>query len=53
MNQIVKLISSVIHEPESEDVKAQVKKDFAELTAKFPLYAHRLNDAKTESISAS
>jgi len=52
MKQIGKLIASVIHEPESEDVKAQVKKDVAELTAKFPLYAHRLSDAKTESISA-
>jgi len=52
MKQIGKLIASVIHEPESEGVKAQVKKDVAELTAKFPLYAHRLNDAKTESISA-
>jgi len=53
MKQIGKLIASIIHEPESEGVKAQVKKDVAELTAKFPLYAHRLNDAKTESISAS
>jgi len=53
MKQIARLIASVIHEPESEDVKAQVKKDVAELTAKFPLYAHRLEEAKTESISAS
>lgn len=52
MRVIGKLIADVIHEPESEDVKARVKKQVAELTAKFPLYAHRLS-GKTESISAS
>jgi glycine hydroxymethyltransferase len=53
MKQIGKLIASIIREPESETVKTQVKKDVAELTAKFPLYAQRLNGAKTEAISAS
>ncbi len=53
MKQIGKLIASIIREPESETVKTQVKKDVAELTAKFPLYAQRLNIAKTEAISAS
>jgi glycine hydroxymethyltransferase len=52
MRVIGKLIADVIHEPESEDVKANVKREVAELTAKFPLYAHRLS-GKTESISAS
>ncbi len=38
METIGKLIASVIREPESEDVKAKVKRDVTELTAKFPMY---------------
>ncbi|MDQ3181163.1 MAG: serine hydroxymethyltransferase [Acidobacteriota bacterium] len=53
MKQIGALIASIIREPESEEVKAKVKRDVAELTAKFPLYAHRLSDGKTDAISAS
>ena len=53
MKQISRLIASVIHEPESEEVKANVKREVAQLTAKFPLYAHRLSDGKTDAISAS
>ncbi len=53
MKQIARLIASVIHEPESEEVKSNVKREVAELTAKFPLYAHRLSDGKTDAISAS
>ncbi len=52
MRVIGKLIADIIHEPESEEVKANVKREVAELTAKFPLYAHRLSE-KTDSISAS
>ncbi len=52
MRVIGKLIADVIHEPDSEEVKERVKREVAELTAKFPLYAHRLS-GKTESISAS
>jgi glycine hydroxymethyltransferase len=39
MKQIGELIASLIREPESEVVKTRVKRDVAELTAKFPLYA--------------
>ncbi|MGI8641516.1 MAG: serine hydroxymethyltransferase [Pyrinomonadaceae bacterium] len=53
MKQIGGLIASIVREPESEEVKTKVKKDVAELTAKFPLYAHRLPGEKTESISAN
>lgn len=53
MRVIGKLIASVIREPESEAVKTQVKKDVAELTARFPLYAQRQNEPKTGAISAS
>ena len=52
MKQIGGLIASIVREPESEDVKAKVKKDVAELAAKFPLYAHRLRAEQSESISA-
>ena len=52
MKQIGQLIASIIREPESEEVKAKVKQDVAELTAKFPLYAHRLSEDKTDAISA-
>jgi glycine hydroxymethyltransferase len=53
MRVIGRLIASIIHEPESEEVKQNVKREVAELTEKFPLYAHRLNDGKTGAISAS
>src|SRR5215213_6921466 len=47
MRVIGKLIAAVIREPESEEVKQRVKREVAELTEKFPLYAHRLGDGKT------
>ncbi len=53
MRVIGKLIASIIHEPESEEVKANVKREVAELTAKFSLYAQRLRDGRTDAISAS
>ena len=53
MRQIGKLIAAIIREPESETVQTQVKKDVAELTAKFSLYEHRSNDAKTGAIAAN
>ncbi|HVE57026.1 MAG TPA: serine hydroxymethyltransferase [Pyrinomonadaceae bacterium] len=53
MRQIARLIASVIREPESEKVRTNVKKEVAALTERFPLYAHRLNDGKTDAISAS
>ncbi len=53
MKTIGGLIAAIVREPESEDVKTQVKKDVAELAAKFPLYAHRLQYERNEAISAS
>lgn len=44
METIGKLIAAVIHEPNSEEVKAQVKRDVADLTAKFPMYQKRLKE---------
>jgi glycine hydroxymethyltransferase len=42
MRQVARLISEVIHEPQSEEVRGRVKREVAELTARFPLYARRL-----------
>jgi glycine hydroxymethyltransferase len=53
MRVIGRLIASVIREPESEEVKTNVKREVAELTGRFPLYARRLSDGKSDAISAS
>src|SRR5260221_5023454 len=42
MREIGHLIAQVVHEPESEVVREQVKSGVAQLAAKFPLYAKRL-----------
>jgi glycine hydroxymethyltransferase len=42
MQEIGRLIASIVREPESDEVQNQVKRGVAELTAKFPLYAKRL-----------
>jgi glycine/serine hydroxymethyltransferase len=42
MREIGRLIAEVIHSPESEDVRNKVKRDVADLTARFPLYPKRL-----------
>jgi glycine hydroxymethyltransferase len=42
MREIGRMIAAIVHEPESEDVRNQVKRSVADLTAKFPLYAKRL-----------
>jgi len=52
MTQIARLIASVVRESESEEVKANVKKEVAELTQKFPMYPVRFREDKSESISA-
>ncbi len=52
MRVIGKLIASVIREHESEEVKANVKREVAELTAEFPLYAQRAA-GKSGATSAS
>ena len=44
MWQIGKMIADVIHEPGSDDVKKRVRKDVAELTARFPMYPGRYKE---------
>src|SRR6476660_9938460 len=41
MLQIGEMIASVIQEPESEEVKARVRKQIAEITERFPMYMNR------------
>ena len=53
MRKIAQLIASIVHEPESEEVKERVRREVLDLTEEFPLYAHRLRGEKSDSISAS
>jgi glycine hydroxymethyltransferase len=48
MRQIGRLISAILHEPQSEDVRRKVKQEIAELTARFPLYPKRLKQRAPE-----
>jgi glycine hydroxymethyltransferase len=45
MPQIAQLISDVLQAPEDESVRGRVKNQVKELTARFPLYANRLQSA--------
>ena len=45
MKLIARLIADVLQSPEDESVKQRVKQQVKELTARFPLYANRLNNA--------
>ena len=51
MRAIGKLIVAVVREPESEEVRATVRRKVAELTARFPLYEKRFG-AQPEAMSA-
>jgi glycine/serine hydroxymethyltransferase len=42
MREIGRLIAEVIHAPQSEEVRDKVRRDVADLTARFPLYPRRL-----------
>jgi glycine hydroxymethyltransferase len=42
MREIGRLIAEVIHAPQSEEVRAKVRRDVGDLTARFPLYPKRL-----------
>jgi glycine hydroxymethyltransferase len=49
MREIARLISAIVHEPDSEEVRKRVQTGVADLTAKFPLYAKRLKPRASES----
>src|SRR6476646_6326972 len=44
MRAIGIMIASIIHDPESEEVKDRVRREVAELTARFPMYPSRLQE---------
>lgn len=52
MQAIGKMIAAIVHDPASEEVRNNVKRAIAELTAKFPLYAKRLK-GKTSDVNAA
>jgi glycine hydroxymethyltransferase len=47
MREIGQMIAAIVREPQSEEVRNNVKRGVAELTAKFPLYAKRLKRGAT------
>lgn len=53
MRVIGGLIALIIHEPGSEEVKARVRREVAELTARFPMYPGRFKPTREEAISAA
>ena len=53
MKLIGEMIASIIHEPESEDVKTSVRRGVAEITSKFPMYPSRLRARSEVAIPAA
>lgn len=49
MKQIGEMIAAVIREPESETVKERVRREVAELTARFPMYPSRFKARSDEA----
>ena len=41
MRAIGNMIASIVRDPESEEIKSRVKREVAELTAKYPMYPNR------------
>ncbi|MEP7074688.1 MAG: serine hydroxymethyltransferase [Acidobacteriota bacterium] len=53
MRQIGKMIASIVLEPESEEVKNEVRRGVAAITEKFPMYPDRLNRGRQSGIAAN
>ena len=47
MREIGRLIAEVIHAPQSEEVRGKVRRDVADLTARFPLYPKRMKSVSS------
>ncbi len=52
MRAIGGMIAALIHEPESEEVKTRVRREVAELTARFPMYPGRLKEKRTDATAS-
>ena len=53
MRQIGEMIAAVIREPESEEVRMQVRNHVAEITAKFPMYPSGSKEKSSEANTAN
>jgi glycine hydroxymethyltransferase len=51
MRTIGRLIAEVVREPQSEEMKANVKREVLELTARFPMYSKRYREDKAGAVS--
>jgi glycine hydroxymethyltransferase len=52
MKTVARLIAEILHAPESEDVRVRVKREVAELAARFPLYPNRLRHTSPPEVEA-
>lgn len=52
MRLIARLLAEVINAPASEEVRDSVRREVADLTARFPLYAQRLRPVASEGVGA-
>src|SRR5947199_9093661 len=52
MREVGRLIAAIIHAPDSEEVRTKVRRDVADLTARFALYPRRLKRPADEAMSA-
>ncbi len=52
MQTVARLIAEILHAPESEDVRAKVRREVAELAARFPLYPNRLRHSAAPEVEA-
>jgi glycine hydroxymethyltransferase len=52
MRTVGRLIAEILHAPESEETRTKVRREVAELAAKFPLYPNRLRHSATPEVGA-
>ena len=53
MEAIGRMIAAIVHEPESEEVKARVRNEVLEITSRFPMYPGRLKPKQNEAVTAN
>lgn len=53
MEAIGRMIAAIVHEPESEEVKARVRNEVLEITSRFPMYPARLKPEQSEALTAN
>jgi glycine hydroxymethyltransferase len=50
MREVAVLVADVLHAPDDEGVRSRVRQSVGELTARFPLYAERLNATLPQTV---